>query len=134
MNTAAPKGTYDVVPEDKKSPWKQSFAWESVIDAAVRSAHIYGCERIFTPLFEHIELFTRSVGESSDIVTKEMYDFKDRSDRHLSLRPEGPQVPCAQPSMHASTRLLLPAFSISAQCSATSAPKRVAFASTVSLA
>jgi histidyl-tRNA synthetase len=55
------------------------------------AAHVarYGYQPIRTPIFEDIELFIRSSGETSDIVSKEMYEFRDRSDRHLALKPEG---------------------------------------------
>ena len=49
----------------------------------------YNYEEIATPLVEHIQIFNRSLGETSDIVSKEMYNFKDQGDNHLVLRPEG---------------------------------------------
>ena len=51
--------------------------------------HFYNYEEIATPLVEHIQIFNRSLGETSDIVSKEMYNFKDQGDDHLVLRPEG---------------------------------------------
>lgn len=87
---SSPKGTYDITPaEDAKNPWRRSKHWDAVESAARETARLYGCQRIRTPIFEHLELFTRSVGESSDIVSKEMYAFEDRSGRKLALRPEG---------------------------------------------
>ena len=76
------KGTYDVIGIDAK---KRKYVCE-VIDAICEK---YNYNYIETPIFENSELFHRSVGESSDIVTKETYDFKDRGDRSITLRPEG---------------------------------------------
>jgi histidyl-tRNA synthetase len=78
----APRGTQDVLPS-------QQPLWERVIDEAERLCATYGYRRITTPLFEDTELFTRTSGEGSDIVQKEMYTFTDRGDRSLTLRPEG---------------------------------------------
>lgn len=77
-----PKGTYDIYGVDAK---KYQFI-NSVIDTMCR---LYNYKYIKTPIFESSELFHRSVGESSDIVSKETYDFTDRSNRNLTLRPEG---------------------------------------------
>ncbi len=77
-----PKGTYDLYGIDAK---KRKYVNE-VIDAICEK---YNYSYIETPIFESSELFHRSVGESSDIVTKETYDFKDRGDRPITLRPEG---------------------------------------------
>ena len=76
------KGTYDVVGMDAK---KRKYVCD-VIDAICEK---YNYTYIETPIFESSELFHRSVGESSDIVTKETYDFVDRGDRNITLRPEG---------------------------------------------
>jgi histidyl-tRNA synthetase len=78
----APRGTQDVLPS-------QQPLWERVIAEAERLCATYGYRRITTPLFEDTELFTRTSGEGSDIVQKEMYTFTDRGDRSLTLRPEG---------------------------------------------
>jgi histidyl-tRNA synthetase len=78
----APRGTHDVLPA-------QQPLWERVIDEAERLCAAYGYRRITTPLFEETGLFTRTAGEGSDIVQKEMYTFTDRGDRSLTLRPEG---------------------------------------------
>ena len=77
-----PKGTYDVYGKD-------ALIFEYVNTVCENFAHLYNYNLIRTPVFENSELFHRSVGETSDIVTKETYDFKDRSDRSLTLRPEG---------------------------------------------
>lgn len=64
-------------------------AWERLSSTAHALFARYGYEPIYTPLFEHTELFARGIGEATDIVTKEMYTFADRSGRSLTLRPEG---------------------------------------------
>jgi histidyl-tRNA synthetase len=78
----APRGTHDVLPA-------QQPLWERVIREAEGLCSMYGYGRITTPLFEDTGLFTRTSGEGSDIVSKEMYTFTDRGDRSLTLRPEG---------------------------------------------
>lgn len=77
-----PRGTQDILPE-------QSFKWQAV-EAIIRdTCNVYQYKEIRTPIFEHTELFTRSVGDTTDIVQKEMYTFEDRGNRSLTLRPEG---------------------------------------------
>ena len=78
----APKGTYDVV-----APFSE--LWLAVKQALARSAQLSGFDYIETPIFEDTALFVRGVGQSTDVVSKEMYTFEDRSGRSLSLRPEG---------------------------------------------
>jgi len=78
----APKGTYDVVP-----PF--SDLWLSVKNALATPPMLSGYDYIETPIFEDTALFVRSVGESTDVVSKEMYTFTDKGDRSLTLRPEG---------------------------------------------
>lgn len=77
-----PKGTYDVYGTDSKK-------WRFINKLIDEFCTCYNYEFIRTPIFESSELYHRSVGETSDIVTKETYDFTDRSDRNLTLRPEG---------------------------------------------
>jgi histidyl-tRNA synthetase len=78
----APRGTYDVLPQDD--------AGRRAVEAAARSIlGGSGYRRIETPIFEHTDLFARGVGASTDIVQKEMYTFSDAGDRSLTLRPEG---------------------------------------------
>ncbi len=81
MKYQAPRGTQDTLPKD-------SAKWQRIIDIARKNIEHYSFKYINIPIFEHTELFQRSVGESSDIVNKEMYTFSDRSDRSLTLRPE----------------------------------------------
>jgi histidyl-tRNA synthetase len=77
----APRGTHDVLPAD--APW-----WH-LVEVMEEVAALYGWGRIQTPGFEDTGLFARTSGEASDVVHKEMYSFTDRSDRSLTLRPEG---------------------------------------------
>ncbi len=89
MKFAAPPGVFDIIPEDKKEPWHNSYLWNFVEDTFRKTAILYGYKEIRTPIFERTELFERSVGETTDIVSKEMYTFVDKGDRSLTLRPEG---------------------------------------------
>lgn len=77
-----PKGTRDILPEI-------SYKWQYMEEMAKQEAKKCGYQEVRTPTFESTDLFLRSVGESSDIVNKEMYTFKDKGDRSLTLRPEG---------------------------------------------
>jgi histidyl-tRNA synthetase len=81
MDYQLPKGTHDIIGAEAR-------LYEEVIALMKQVAGIYGYQPIATPIFEHTELFTRSVGEGSDIVRKEMYTFLDKGDRSLTLRPE----------------------------------------------
>ncbi len=81
MKYRIPKGTMDLL-----SPRIEYY--QSVYQKALELFTQYGFSEVVTPVFEHTELFTRSIGESSDIVHKEMYTFQDRSGRSLTLRPE----------------------------------------------
>lgn len=85
------KGTFDILPQETKKEdiWKESHRWTHVEKILRETAIKYGFTEIRTPIFERTELFERSVGESSDIISKEMYTFLDRKGRSLSLRPEG---------------------------------------------
>jgi histidyl-tRNA synthetase len=82
MNARAPKGTADMLPDVAR-------VWEFLLRTAQEMFARYGYEPIYTPSFEHTEVFTRGIGEATDIVAKEMYTFTDRADRSLTLRPEG---------------------------------------------
>ena len=83
----APRGTYDVLPD-------QAVARAGLEDTARRILEPAGYRRIETPTFEATELFARGVGESTDIVQKEMYTFQDAGGRSLTLRPEGTAPVC----------------------------------------
>lgn len=82
MAIQIPRGTEDVIPGKVE-------LWQYIEEKARDLCRRYHYEEIRTPIFEHTELFQRGVGETTDIVQKEMYTFKDRSDRSLTLRPEG---------------------------------------------
>ena len=81
-NIQAPRGTYDVLPQE-------SAKWQEVERTINELCNLYQYKEIRTPVFEHTELFQRGVGDTTDIVQKEMYTFQDRGDRSLTLRPEG---------------------------------------------
>ncbi|MFQ5810656.1 MAG: ATP phosphoribosyltransferase regulatory subunit, partial [Armatimonadota bacterium] len=83
----APRGTTDVLPDDQ--PY-----WDRVREAASRACRLFGYRYIETPVFEEASLFTRGVGELTDIVQKEMYVFQDRGGQELALRPEGTAPVC----------------------------------------
>ena len=82
MKLQKPKGTQDILPQE-------SARWQYVEDFARKTFKKYNYGEIRTPIFEHYEVISRSVGDTTDIVTKEMYDFYDKGDRHITLRPEG---------------------------------------------
>jgi len=77
-----PRGTQDILPADQ-------LYWQEMTGAAEAIATARGYQRIDTPTFEATALFVRSAGETSDVVTKEMYTFPDRGGRSMTLRPEG---------------------------------------------
>lgn len=79
---STPRGTHDILPAD----WP---FWQFVTARAADVAHLYGYQRIETPILGATDLFARTSGEGSDIVDKEMYSFEDRSGDSLTLRPEG---------------------------------------------
>ncbi len=77
-----PKGTKDVLPS-------QSYKWQFVEDVARETAKTFNYKEVRTPVFEHTELFQRGVGETTDVVNKEMYTFEDKGGRSITLKPEG---------------------------------------------
>jgi histidyl-tRNA synthetase len=83
----APRGTSDILPEE------QGY-WRYIEAKAVALCRLYGYQRLDTPVFEDSKLFARSIGDNTDIVTKEMYTFEDRSGNILALRPEGTAPVC----------------------------------------
>ena len=83
----APRGTSDILPQE------QAY-WRYVEQKAAHICQLYGYQRIDTPTFEDTSLFSRSAGEGTDIVEKEMYTFEDRGGNSLSLRPEGTPSVC----------------------------------------
>jgi len=82
MLTNAPKGTKDMMPE-------QAYKWQYIEEAFAKLCRNYGFTEIRTPVFEHTELFQRGVGDTTDIVQKEMYSFQDYGKRNITLKPEG---------------------------------------------
>lgn len=82
MKYSIPKGTKDVLPS-------QSFKWQFVESCARETAKVYNLKEIRTPTFEMTELFSRGVGETTDVVNKEMYTFLDKGGRSITLKPEG---------------------------------------------
>lgn len=82
MALQAPKGTRDVVPQE-------SYKWQFVEGLAREICERYGFSEARTPVFEHTELFLRGVGDTTDIVQKEMYTFEDKGSRSITLKPEG---------------------------------------------
>jgi len=82
MKYQAPRGTYDILPEDIKK-------WHYIENIIRKLTSLYNYFEVRVPIFEQLGLFQRSVGEDTDIVEKEMYTFKDKKGRELALRPEG---------------------------------------------
>ena len=82
MTTTKPRGTQDILPGETEK-------WHYLENSIGEICRQYGFRELRTPVFEHTELFSRTSGESSDIVRKEMYTFEDRGGRSLTLRPEG---------------------------------------------
>jgi histidyl-tRNA synthetase len=91
MEYTIPKGVFDILPQEPKAEdaWRNSSHWQHAESIMRKCAADYGFKEIRTPLFERTELFVRGVGESSDIVSKEMYTFLDKGERSMTLRPEG---------------------------------------------
>ena len=87
MNYKAQRGTYDILPKDE-------VMWNKVQKSCFETAKLYGYQFIETPLFEDSKLFERTVGESTDIVEKEMYSFTDKGGDSISLRPENTAGVC----------------------------------------
>ena len=82
MLTQAPKGTRDVLPTE-------SYRWQYLEEKMRKAAALAGYREVRTPVFEHTELFARGVGDTTDIVQKEMYTFEDKGKRSVTLKPEG---------------------------------------------
>lgn len=82
MAIQAPKGTKDMLPQD-------AYKWHFIENKLESIAENYGLREIRTPIFEHTELFIRGVGETTDVVQKEMYTFNDKAGRSITLKAEG---------------------------------------------
>ena len=83
MKYPSPPGVFDIVPESPQELWRTSSTWDYVEGVFCEMAVLYGFQEIRTPVIERTELFIRSVGEASDIVSKEMYTFDDKGGRSL---------------------------------------------------
>ena len=77
----APRGTNDVLPEE-------SSKWRFIENKLISTAELFGFKEIRVPVFEHTEVFVKNVGDTTDVVQKEMYTFTDKGDRSITLRPE----------------------------------------------
>ena len=97
----APRGTQDILPEEQ--PY-----WRYIEKAIYEVTRLYGFQRIDSPVFEETSLFTRSVGEGTDIVDKEMYTFNDKGDKSMTLRPEGTASVCRAYIQHGMQNLPQP--------------------------
>jgi len=97
-----PRGTHDIIPSEQP-------LWRRVTGEIERLCALYGYRPIQTPVFEDTALFLRTSGEGSDVVQKEMYTFADRSDRSLTLRPEGTAPICRAYLEHGLHRQAQPA-------------------------
>ena len=82
MITQRPKGTKDILPSE-------SYKWQYIENKVKNIFENYGYNEIRVPVFEHTELFQRGVGDTTDVVQKEMYTFEDKGGRSITLRPEG---------------------------------------------
>jgi len=91
LSYRGPRGTYDVFPGDasRQEPHERPDLWAWVQDIARDYFRRYNFREVRTPIFEELELFARSSGETSDVVTKEMFEFTDKGGREMALRPEG---------------------------------------------
>ena len=123
-----PKGTKDVLPAE-------AYKWHFVENTARRIAALYDLSEIRTPTFEHTELFLRGVGDTTDIVNKEMYTFLDKGERSITLKPEGTAGVVRAFIENGLAGGALPSkCTISRPCSATSARRRAGCANTTSSA
>ena len=82
MDIKAPRGTKDI-------SIRESYKWQYVEKKVRELTALYHYQEIRTPIFEHTELFARGVGDTTDVVQKEMYTFLDKGERSITLRPEG---------------------------------------------
>ena len=82
MNIKAPKGTKDLLPDE-------SYKWQYIEKKLREITRLFDFREIRVPIFEHTELFLRGVGDTTDVVQKEMYTFLDKGERSITLRPEG---------------------------------------------
>jgi histidyl-tRNA synthetase len=101
MTFTIPRGTQDILPEDIEK-------WHLIEETARNLFRVYNFKEIRTPIFENTDVFARGVGEESDLFNKEMYTFKDKGDRSLTLRPEGTAAVTRANIMHALHKQISP--------------------------
>lgn len=89
MEHQIPKGTFDIIPYGTDEIWRLSESWQYIESVIREICGEYNYREIRTPIYELTGLFDRGVGETSDIVTKEMFTFQDKGGRSVTLRPEG---------------------------------------------
>ncbi|MBX7067218.1 MAG: histidine--tRNA ligase [Parachlamydiales bacterium] len=89
MQAQMPKGTFDILPYGTEEDWQISDIWQFVETALRKISCDYGYREIRTPIYEMTGIFDRGIGETSDIVSKEMFTFQDKGGRSITLRPEG---------------------------------------------
>ena len=136
MQYSIPKGVFDILPQEPQpeDQWRSSDHWQYLENIIRDTSHVYGFKEIRTPIFERTELFVRGVGESSDIVSKEMYTFMDKGERSMSLRPEGTaSVMRAFVEKRLYNLQNVHKFFTSAPCSATKDPKLAVTVNTINL-
>ena len=110
----AVRGTMDVVPAD-------SYKWQYIERIIADTAKLYGYSEIRIPVFEYTEVFRRSVGETTDVVQKEMYTFDDMGGRSITLRPEGTAGVCIMNRCRRSCIIYYPATGMKSRSPAGSA-------------
>lgn len=124
--TTRPRGTNDFLPAETPR-------WQYVERTLLSTAALYGYGEIRTPTFEHTELFQRGVGDTTDVVNKEMYTFTDKGDRSITLRPEGTAGICRAAIENGSWAMPCPSRSaMSLIASGTRRPSAAASASSTS--
>src|SRR3712207_8924267 len=100
MLTKAPRGTKDITPKD-------AYKWSYLENKFREVCSLFGYEEIRTPIFEHTELFQRGVGETTDVVQKEMYTFEDKGKRSITLKRSEEHTSELQSRQYLVCRLLL---------------------------
>lgn len=125
----APRGTKDVLPQE-------SAAWQAMEHVMRETCRLAGYREIRTPVIEHTELFLRGVGDTTDVVQKEMYTFEDKGGRSITLKPEGTAARpgCSSSTACSTTPCRSRCTIYIARCFATRRPSPAACANIISLA